>query len=198
MMICMFFAASEILVGGGARAGRDSDPHRLRAKLSAGSNHIASVVLVPSANVHTLAAVACENLLASYDTEGNGEMTLGELAAAMGDIVGLTKEDVIPMFSQLARTEEVCFVRDCSSISPELDVGREWKENVHVPSRTVSWILCCCHLLRLRSPMIPRTEDRAFSPLTQNEMRFVDGRVVEDKQHSVRDVCLYVYSFYMS
>lgn len=53
----------------------------------------------------------CTNThVASYDTEGNGEMPLSELATAMGDIVGLTKEDVMPMFSQSGRTEEVGFI----------------------------------------------------------------------------------------
>ncbi|CAM9749671.1 unnamed protein product [Ectocarpus fasciculatus] len=33
-------------------------------------------------------------------------MPLSELATAMGDIVGLTKEDVMPMFSQSGRMEE--------------------------------------------------------------------------------------------
>ncbi|CAN0006206.1 unnamed protein product [Ectocarpus sp. 12 AP-2014] len=45
-------------------------------------------------------------LFSIYDAEGNGEMPLSELATAMGDIVGLTKEDVMPMFSQSGRTEE--------------------------------------------------------------------------------------------
>ncbi len=43
----------------------------------------------------------------SYDTEGNGEMMLGDLASAMGEVVGLTKEDVMPMFLQSGRMEEV-------------------------------------------------------------------------------------------
>lgn len=45
----------------------------------------------------------------SYDTEGNGEMTLSELASAMGEVVGLTKEDVMPMFSQAGKLEDVSF-----------------------------------------------------------------------------------------
>lgn len=46
-----------------------------------------------------------------YDTEGNGEMPLGELSHAMAEIVGLTKEEVMPMFLQQApRSEEVCAV----------------------------------------------------------------------------------------
>lgn len=47
----------------------------------------------------------------SYDTEGNGEMTLSELASAMGEVVGLTKEDVMPMFSQAGKLEDVSFYR---------------------------------------------------------------------------------------
>lgn len=46
-------------------------------------------------------------VVGSYDTEGNGEMTVSELASAMGDVVGLTKEDVMPMFSQSGKLEDV-------------------------------------------------------------------------------------------
>lgn len=56
-----------------------------------------------------------EYVLNSYDTEGNGEMTLSELASAMGEVVGLTKEDVMPMFSQLGKLEDVSFVLRKSS-----------------------------------------------------------------------------------
>lgn len=34
-------------------------------------------------------------------------MTLGELSRAMAELVGLTKEDVMPMFLHPERTEEV-------------------------------------------------------------------------------------------
>ena len=43
----------------------------------------------------------------SYDTEGSGEMAISELASAMGEVVGLTKEDVMPMFSQSGKLEDV-------------------------------------------------------------------------------------------
>lgn len=48
-----------------------------------------------------------------YDTKGNGEMTIGELSSAMAKTAGLTKEDVVPMFSQTNKAEEVglCFLR---------------------------------------------------------------------------------------
>lgn len=46
-------------------------------------------------------------IVGSYDTEGNGEMTLSELTSAMGEVVGLTKEDVMPMFSQSGKMEDV-------------------------------------------------------------------------------------------
>lgn len=42
-----------------------------------------------------------------YDTEGRGEITLGELSRAMAEITGLTKEDITPMFLTAGRTEEV-------------------------------------------------------------------------------------------
>lgn len=51
-----------------------------------------------------------QNIASSYDTEGNGEMTLGELAKTMGEVVGLTKEDVIPMFSQSGKVEDVSLI----------------------------------------------------------------------------------------
>jgi len=34
-------------------------------------------------------------------------MALSDLASAMGEVVGLTKEDVMPMFLQSGRMEEV-------------------------------------------------------------------------------------------
>lgn len=63
-----------------------------------------------------------QNAVSSYDTEGNGEMTLSELATAMGEVVGLTKEDVMPMFSQAGKLEDVSFYRqnEFEHLNPEM------------------------------------------------------------------------------